>query len=124
MAKKKEFFRRLYFIKRLGKKWRKPKGRQNKLRLEKKGKGKRVKVGFGSPKNERKRIIRIFSKKDIENIKNSNIDPKKNIILIASSVGKKKREELKNFLLDIFPELKIKNLKISKKEIKSKDDNK
>ncbi len=124
MSKKKKFFRRLYFIKRLGEKWRRPRGRQNKLRLEKKGKGKRVKIGFGSPKSERKKIIRIFSKKDIENLKNLKLDPKNNIILIASSVGKKKREELKNLLLDIFPELKIKNLKISKKEIKKQDDNK
>jgi len=124
MVKKKKFLRRLYFIKRLGEKWRRPRGRQNKLRLEKKGKGKRVKVGFGSPKSEKKKIIRIFSKKDIENLNNLNFDDKKHVILIASSVGKKKREELKKVFSEKFPQIKIKNLEILKNNNKKVGENK
>ncbi|MEM5812768.1 MAG: eL32 family ribosomal protein [Candidatus Aenigmatarchaeota archaeon] len=121
--KKKVFKRQLFSIKRLGEKWRKPKGRQSKLRLEKKSKGKRVKIGFGSPKTERKIIIRIFNEKDIENLRNINLDEKKHIILLAGSIGKRKRKDLNKKLKETLAQFgyelkkgKLKKIETNKKE--------
>lgn len=126
--KKRIFRRQLFSIKRLGEKWRRPKGRQSKLRLEKKSKGKRVKIGFGSPKSERKVIIRIFNENDIEKLKNTTLDEKRHIILIASSVGKKKKKALNNKLKEFLAQMgyevkkgKLKKIEENKKEIKSEN---
>lgn len=126
--KKKIFRRQLFSIKRLGDKWRKPKGRQNKLRLEKKSKGKRVKIGFGSPKSERKIVLRIFNENDIEKLKNTNLDEKRHIILLAGSIGKKKRlllnKKLKEVLYNKGYEVnngKLKKTDVNKKEVKSEN---
>lgn len=123
--KKKIFRRQLFSIKRLGEKWRKPKGRQSKLRLEKKSKGKRVKIGFGSPKNERKIILRLFNENDIEKLKDIKLDEKRHIIVFASSIGKKKRKslykKLKEFLFQKGYEIKkgrLKKIEANKNEEK------
>ena len=81
--------------KKLAPKWRKPKGRQNKMRLKKKGYHKTVKIGYGSPakikhilKSGLKGIL-ISSLKDIENI-----NPKTEGIIISKKVGLKKKIEI------------------------------
>lgn len=122
--KNKIFRRQLFSIKRLGEKWRKPKGRQSKLRLEKKSKGKRVKIGFGTPKSERKIIIRIFNEKDIEKLKSINLDENRHIIFLSSTIGKKKRRELNKKLKEILYQNgyeirkgRLKKIDLNKKEV-------
>ncbi len=87
----KRFKRQNWFrLKRLGIKWRRPKGRQSKLRLEKKGKGKRVKIGFahGDGLIKGKTPVYISNLRDVEKA------TKENIAIIASSIGKKKYVEI------------------------------
>jgi len=75
--------------------WRKPKGNDNKMRLQLKGYPPIVKIGYRNP-----RIIRglhptgllpavVNCVKDLENL-----DPKKHIIYIGGTVGLKKRIEI------------------------------
>jgi len=75
--------------------WRKPKGKDNKMRLQKKGYPPIVKVGYRNPS-----IIRglhpsglvpvvVSSAKELERL-----DPKKHVVYISSTVGLKKRLEL------------------------------
>jgi large subunit ribosomal protein L32e len=75
--------------KRLKKIWRKPKGLQSKLRLNKRGHAKTPSQGHRSPKKIRlnRKINLIYNLKDLENIKEGTI---------ASSVGIKKRVEILN----------------------------
>jgi large subunit ribosomal protein L32e len=80
--------------KKLGRKWRKPKGLHSKLRLKFKGHHKPVSKGFGSPKKVRGtdrqglKIIVVNSIKDIEKIKDNES------IIIAKRIGAKKKIEL------------------------------
>ena len=81
---------------RLSKVWRKPKGLQNKMRLNKKGYPKTMRVGYGSP-NEVKHLdqksglypIIVSNKTDLEKI-----DPKTQGVIISSSVGVRKKLEI------------------------------
>ncbi|MDI6798801.1 MAG: 50S ribosomal protein L32e [Candidatus Aenigmarchaeota archaeon] len=93
--------------KRLGKKWRKPRGYHAKLRRREKSKGKMPSPGYGAPKALRclhpsgfKEVL-INSIKDLEKV-----DPKNEAIKIAHTVGKKKRQEI----IKKAEELKIKVL--------------
>lgn len=80
-------------------KWRKPKGRDNKLRLRIKGYPPVVEVGYRTSNVIRHRHpsglypVVISSHKDLENL-----DPGRHIVYISSSVGLKKRIELLNIL--------------------------
>ncbi|MCS7097000.1 MAG: 50S ribosomal protein L32e [Candidatus Methanomethylicia archaeon] len=106
--KKIEFIRPWSFkLKRLGESWRKPKGKDDKYRLQKKGYGSIVKIGYRSPK-----IIRglhpsgyiekvIHRPEDLEDL-----DPQKHAVKIAHTVGMKKRLEI----MKKAKELKIKIL--------------
>lgn len=86
-------------FKRLSKKWKKPKGRQSKMRRGFRGHRNVVAVGYGSPKKLSKlRDIFVSSIKDLENIKENST------IIIASELGKRKRVEL----LDKAKEMKLK----------------
>jgi len=76
-----------------GYKWRKPKGNDNKSRLQLKGYPPIVKVGYRTPKDIRglhpsglKPVV-VSNPKDLEKI-----DREKEIVYIASSVGRRKRE--------------------------------
>ncbi len=94
--KKPKFKRQEWFRQKcLGIKWRRPKGSQSKLRKGIKGRGKVPKPSYGSPKEVRGlnslgyKEIRVFNIKDLEKI-----NPEKEIIVIGSTVGKKKRTEI------------------------------
>ncbi|OIO62106.1 hypothetical protein AUJ69_03505 [Candidatus Woesearchaeota archaeon CG1_02_47_18] len=78
-----------------GKGWRKPRGRHSKLRRKLKGHGRRPAAGFGSPRlargRDRNGLIPVIVKNPD---KLSLIDPKSQSIVIAASVGAKKRIEI------------------------------
>ncbi|MEM7818636.1 MAG: 50S ribosomal protein L32e [Candidatus Aenigmatarchaeota archaeon] len=93
--------------KRLGEKWRRPRGMHSKLRRKEKSKGKMPSPGFGAPKNLKflhpsgyKEVL-IHNAKELEKI-----NPEKEAVKIAHTVGKKKRQEI----LKKAEELKIKVL--------------
>ncbi len=89
--KRQEWFRQ----KMLGKKWRKPVGKQSKLRRHRKDRGKMPHPGYGSPKSVKFlnkagfREIRIFNINDLEKI-----NPSEEMALIGGTVGRKKRLEI------------------------------
>ncbi|MEB3844311.1 MAG: 50S ribosomal protein L32e [Desulfurococcales archaeon] len=72
--------------------WRKPKGIDNKMRLQLKGYPPIVKVGYRTEKSIRGLHpsglvpVRVFNVKDLENL-----DPAKHIVVVASTVGLKKK---------------------------------
>lgn len=96
MVKKLKFLRQLATsYKRLGEKWRRPRGRQSKLRRRKKGKGIMPSVSYATPKELRylhpsgfKEVL-VYNVKDLEKI-----DVSKEVVKIAHTVGKKKRNEI------------------------------
>jgi large subunit ribosomal protein L32e len=75
--------------------WRKPKGRHSKKRQSFKGKGKLVKIGYGSPEQIRglthtgHREVRVATPAGIDRV-----DPKSEVAVIAHGVGRKKRFEI------------------------------
>jgi len=89
--RRQEWFR----FKRLGEKWRKPRGRDSKLRVRKRGKGKLVTIGYRSPREIRGLHPSGLSEVTIKNLKElEGIDASKNVVRIASTVGRKKREQI------------------------------
>jgi large subunit ribosomal protein L32e len=70
--------------------WRKPPGKQSKLRLGRRGKGPRVKIGYkrGEAGPE---PFRVFRPEDLEKLKEAKPEGK---VLIAAGVGRKKREAI------------------------------
>ena len=72
--------------------WRKPKGNDSKMRLQLKGYPPIVKVGYGTPAELRGLHpsglvpVRVSSVRDLEGL-----DPEKHIVVIASTVGLRKR---------------------------------
>lgn len=87
--------------------WRRPTGRDNKMREKRRGYPAVVSIGY--KKEERKEILVVNNLKDLEKAK-------KNQIIVIGKVGKKKRleieEEVKN------KKIKIHNLKKKQKEKK------
>ncbi len=77
---------------RLGEEWRKPKGKDSKMRLQKKGKPPIVKIGYRQPKKVRGlhpcglREVLIENPRQVEKV-----NPAAEAIRIASSVGERKR---------------------------------
>ncbi|MEM5878175.1 MAG: 50S ribosomal protein L32e [Candidatus Aenigmatarchaeota archaeon] len=92
--KKPKFNRHAAYVKRVSKSWRRPRGRDNKMRVNQKSKGKRPSVGFGAPKNLRflhpsgMKEFYVSSLKDLEKVE------KGYAIRIAAAVGKKKKTEI------------------------------
>ena len=106
--------------KRLGSKWRRPKGLQSKMRLQKKGYKRIVEVGFGTRKDEKGKIndlevVLVFNKKDLENI-----DIKKQGIIISSNVGTRNKIEIIKEAED--KKINILNVKNPKDYIKNIED--
>lgn len=107
--------------------YRKPRGRDNKIRLNMKGKLRKVKVGFKSSKEERglikkngqKKIpILIYNADDLKKIRENNIG-------IIANIGNKKKKEIseyvmsnKVYLLNLNPKKFLKNLEKKKKKAK------
>lgn len=108
-SKKPEFIRMNSWAKPSIKKssWRRPKGLDNKIRLQRKGFPKIVKIGYRGPKAVRGlhpsgfREILVYSAQEL-----GKINPQYEAIRIASCVGRKKREEI----LKRAKEMKIKVL--------------
>ena len=87
-------------------KWRKPSGWQNKVRLQRRGKPRRVEVGWGSPKEVKglsREGLSFVNVASVEMLKT--ISPKEQIVVISSNVGNRKRllilEEVKKLGLKV-----------------------
>ncbi|MFH1821703.1 MAG: 50S ribosomal protein L32e [Methanobacteriota archaeon] len=91
-----KFRRQEWFMaKRLGEKWRKPRGRDSKLRVRKKGKGKMVTIGYRLPKDIRGLHPSGLAEVMVKNVAEiEGIDASKQAVRIASSVGRRKREPI------------------------------
>jgi large subunit ribosomal protein L32e len=106
--KKPDFIRQdAHKKKKVGWKWRKPRGSDSKMRTGKKGYKRSVKVGWGSPS-----AVRGLSQEGLQSVLVSNagdvqnIDPKTSILVILAGVGTKKR-------LEIVEKAMSKNIKIA-----------
>ena len=87
--------------------WRRPKGLDNKIKLQRKGFPKLVKIGYRGPKVVRGLHPSGFREVLVHNIQDlERVNPSYEAIRIASTVGKRKREEI----LKRAKELKIKVL--------------
>jgi large subunit ribosomal protein L32e len=81
--------------KRLGEKWRKPRGRDSMMRLGIKGKPPLVSIGYRKPKTSRglhpsgRAEVLVHNLRELEGI-----DPRKQVARIASGVGKRLRTKL------------------------------
>ncbi len=81
--------------KKLGDKWRRPKGLQNKLRLKKKSRGSKVSTGYRGPAavrgltDEGKKLLLVANKHDI-----MAAEPELHALIIAGKIGDKRRLEL------------------------------
>ena len=75
--------------------WRRPKGNDNKIRLEIKGYPKRVKIGYGKPRLVRNlhptgfKLVIVHRPEDVDKV-----DPTKEAIVIGRTVGLRKRVEI------------------------------
>jgi len=97
MRKKPRFLRQLAqtYERRLGLKWRKPRGSQSKLRKHKKSKGFMPSVSYGTPKALRYLHPSGFREVLVNDIKDlEKIDASKEAVKISHGVGKKKRQEI------------------------------
>ena len=77
-------------------KWRKAKGHDNKIRLKRKGRPKKVEIGYKQNKENRGKIrgefpVFIRNLKDAEKIN-------KNLVIVSSKLGKKKRIEIERII--------------------------
>jgi len=122
MPKKKFLRRNTKDYSRLGKlrkklqKWRKPKGRDNKMRLKEKGRPPVVSVGYKKPeklrnKVEGKEIKTVFNTEDLNKIE-------KNQIVLIGKIGKKKKMEIIKMAEE--KKIEIINKKINEKPKKAK----
>jgi large subunit ribosomal protein L32e len=83
------------YLKRVKDRWRKPRGRDSKLRKKEKSKGKLPNVGYGAPKSTRGLHPSGSEEVYIQNIQDLNrVDPKTQAGRLSSKIGKKKKEEI------------------------------
>ena len=86
--------------------WRKPRGMHSKQRRNKDGHGNMPSIGYGTPSDVRGLDSVGMKKCTVNYIKDlANLDPKKDVVIIASAVGNKKK-------LSILEEAKKKGLKV------------
>jgi large subunit ribosomal protein L32e len=90
------FLRSEYFkAQRLGLKWRKPRGKQSKMRLCVYYRPEIVSIGYGSPALARHLHPSGFQEKLVHNTSEvEGIDPKRQAVRIAHGVGSRKRKEI------------------------------
>lgn len=99
-TKKPSFKRTNSFLKRLSDSWRRPRGHQNKLLKEKKGKGKLVKIGYSTPT-----LLKGFNSKGYKETIVSHyrtlkdVDKTSEFCIISSRVGLRKRILLENYMI-------------------------
>ncbi|MBI4895757.1 MAG: hypothetical protein HY831_04670 [Candidatus Aenigmarchaeota archaeon] len=115
-------------FKKLGEKWRRPRGGQSKTRMDRKGRARKPKPGYGSPANERFSIngvtpIFIRSVQDLHSLKAGDI------IMISSTLGLKSAAEIgkisKTKGLKIFNKKKVEKVeKILLRKEREKEANK
>ncbi len=97
--------------KRLAENWRKPKGKDNKMRKQKSGMPAIVKVGYRGPRAARGLHPSGYTDNIVYNLSElTKLDPKKDAARVGHTVGKKKRIEITNKAV----ELGIKVLNTSK----------
>ena len=84
--------------------WRKPKGRDNKMRESRKGKPPLVSIGYKRQSSGKKRII-VYNVKDLENVK-------KGYLVILGKTGKKKKVEMAKKASEM--KIKFENVNIKK----------
>lgn len=97
LKKRKPEFKRHETCKRkmLSDSWRRPKGDKNSRRVRARGRGKRVSIGFGTPKEVRGlnfmglRETRACSPAGVKRL-----DPKTDMLIIAHGVGRKKKLDM------------------------------
>lgn len=95
------------YLKRIKKKWRRPRGRHSKLKVREKSKGAMPNVGYGAPKSLKGLHPSGFREVLIRNLKDlDNMDKEKEAGRISHTIGKKKRK----LILDRAKELGIKIL--------------
>jgi len=95
------------YLKRVKKRWRRPRGIHNKLRKKEKSKGRIVTIGYRTEKSKRGLHPSGLEEVYVQNIKDlDKIDNKKQAARLASSIGKKKRQ----IILKRAEKLKIKVL--------------
>jgi len=95
-SKRPRFYRHLWWkFSKFDLKWRKPKGNDNKMRLQLKGYPPIVKVGYKGPRKVRglhptgMSIVMVSNPSDLDNV-----DKEKQIVYISASVGKRKRLQI------------------------------
>ena len=100
--------------------WRKPKGRQNKMRLNKKGYARSRSTGYSSPKLSYGLSREGFIQTVITSITQlAGLDPKKNAIIVSRTLGLRRKQEI--ILAANKQNIKILNIDIVKFEEKVKN---
>lgn len=91
-----EFLREEWFrYKRIDKNWRRPDGLTSKMRINLKYRPSKVRIGFRGPKDVRGLHSSGFEEVMAYNVTDlENVDPKKQVVRIGSTVGTKKRLEI------------------------------
>ena len=74
-------------------KWRRPRGKHNKLRLNRTGHPQSPSIGFGTPKSQAGKIMRLIPK-NINNLHDLESAGKDNIIIISRRLGARKKLEI------------------------------
>ena len=106
VKKKPEFKRQDFLLKKLKRKWVRPRGLDSKLRLKRRGKGKLPKIGYGNDRKF-KYLIKNQNYNYITNIKD--LENTKLPIVISSKIGLKKKLEIINKAKEL--NLQILNIK-------------
>ncbi len=122
MGKRHPTFRRQewFRFKRLGEKWRRPRGRDSKMRLGLSGKPATVSIGYGSPRAERGIHPSGLSEVLVENLRDlEGIDPDRQVVRISSKVGDKKREQILAKARE--KNIRVLNPRVKKREIERKE---
>lgn len=92
--KKPDWKRQQHHLKRLKKKWRRPKGTHSKMRKKVKGRGKMPNIGYKNPEEIRGKHPSGYFPVLVHNVKElKEINPKKEAAIIAK-IGEKKREKI------------------------------